>query len=128
MQSKPVILVVDDDLPILTLMKNILREFGFDARTASTGAEAVKAAREIRPDLILLDMKMPGMSGKETIEAIRETGASGVPILILSGEPVPPAETARLGVAGAVQKPFDVMGLIEQIRAHVSPGASRPSP
>ncbi len=120
MQSKPVILVVDDDLPILTLMKNILREFGFDARVASTGAAAVQSARETRPDLILLDMKMPGMSGQEVIEAIRESGAAGVPILILSGEPVPPSETARLGVAGAVQKPFDVMALIEQIRAHVS--------
>lgn len=128
MQSKPVILVVDDDLPILTLMKNILREFGFDARVASTGAAAVQSARETRPDLILLDMKMPGMSGQEVIEAIRESGAAGVPILILSGEPVPPSETARLGVAGAVQKPFDVMALVEQIRGHVSPGASRPSP
>ena len=123
MQSKPVILVVDDDLPILTLMKNILREFGFDARTASTGAAAVDAARETRPDLILLDMKMPGMSGDEVIAALRDTGARDVPILILSGEPVPPAETARLGVAGAVQKPFDVMALIEQIRLHV--GAAR---
>lgn len=120
MQSKPVILVVDDDLPILMLMKNILREFGFDARIASTGADAVQAARETRPDLILLDMKMPGMSGQEVMEAIRETGAGGVPILILSGEPIPPAETARLGVVGAVQKPFDVMGLIEQIRVHVA--------
>lgn len=120
MQSKPVILVVDDDLPILTLMKNILREFGFDARVASTGADAIQAAGETRPDLILLDMKMPGMSGHEVIEAIRDTGASNVPILILSGDPVPPAEIARLGVAGAVQKPFDVMGLIEQIRVHVA--------
>lgn len=120
MQSKPVILVVDDDLPILTLMKNILREFGFDARVAGTGAAAVQSARETRPDLILLDMKMPGMSGQQVIEAIRETGAAGVPILILSGDPVPPSEIARLGVAGAVQKPFDVMGLIEQIRAHVA--------
>lgn len=128
MQSKPVILVVDDDLPILTLMKNILREFGFDARVASTGAAAVEAVAETRPDLILLDMKMPGMSGHEVIEAIRKTGAAGVPILILSGEPVPPAETASLGVAGAVQKPFDVVALIEQIRVHVGSGASRPSP
>ena len=123
MQSKPVILVVDDDVPILTLMKNILREFGFDARVANTGAAAIDSTREARPDLILLDMKMPGMSGDEVIAALRDTGARDVPILILSGEPVPPAETARLGVAGAVQKPFDVMALVEQIRAHV--GATR---
>jgi DNA-binding response OmpR family regulator len=68
-------------------------------------------------------MKMPGMSGDEVIAAMRETGAREVPILILSGEPVPPAEIARLGVAGAVQKPFDIMALVDQIRAHV--GAPR---
>jgi DNA-binding response OmpR family regulator len=123
MESKPVILVVDDDLPILMLMKNILREFGFDPRVASTGAEAVESARAAHLDLVLLDMKMPGMSGDEVIAAMRETGAREVPILILSGEPVPPAEIARLGVAGAVQKPFDIMALVDQIRAHV--GAPR---
>ena len=123
MQSKPVILVVDDDLPILTLMRNILREFAFDPRVASTGVEAIQSVRETHPDLILLDMKMPGMSGDEVIAAMRETGARNVPILILSGEPVPPAEIARLGVAGAVQKPFDVMALVDQIRTHV--GAPR---
>src|SRR5688500_10566185 len=123
MESKPVILVVDDDLPILTLMKSILREFGFDPRVASTGLEAVELARQGHLDLILLDMKMPGMSGDEVIAAMRETGARDVPILILSGDPVPPAEIARLGVAGAVQKPFDIMALVDRIRAHV--GAPR---
>ena len=123
MESKPVILVVDDDLPILTLMKSILREFGFDPRVASTGLEAVELARQGHLDLILLDMKMPGMSGDEVIAAMRETGARDVPILILSGDPVPPAEIARLGVAGAVQKPFDIVVLVDRIRAHV--GAPR---
>ena len=125
MPSKPVILVVDDDQPILTLMKNILREFGFEPHVASTGAAAVEVAREHRPDLILLDMKMPGMSGDEVIKALREGGAYHVPILILSGDPVEPAEVATLGVAGAVQKPFDVAALVEQIRSHV--GAARQS-
>ena len=118
MPDKPVILVVDDDQPILLLMRNILREFGFEPQVASTGAAAVDAVRAQRPDLVLLDMKMPGMSGDEVIAAMREGGDS-FPILILSGEPVDPAEIRRLGVAGAVQKPFDVNGLVEQIKAHV---------
>ena len=123
MPSKPVILVVDDDLPILTLMKNILREFGFDPRVASTGQAAVEEARRASPDLVLLDLKMPGMSGDEVIAALRKAGVGHTPILILSGDPVDPGEIARLGVAGAVQKPFDVMGLVDQIRQHV--GAAR---
>lgn len=117
--SKPVILVVDDDLPILTLMRNILREFGFDARTASSSLAAVSAAREQSPDLILLDKNMPGTSIDETITSLRRDGARSVPIVILSGEPIEPAELASLGAAGSVMKPFDVGELVERIRGYV---------
>ena len=118
MSRKPVILVVDDDLPILILMRNILREFGFDPETAATGQDAIAAARNKTPDVILLDLKMPGMTGEEVIAGLREARVGDVPILILSGEPVDPQEIARLGVAGAIQKPFDVPDLVETIRAH----------
>ena len=119
MVGKPMILVVDDDMPILTLMRNILREFGFDAETAATGEDAIAAARRRRPDLILLDLKMPGMPGEDVIAGLRSAGVDGVPILILSGDPVEREEISRLGVTGAVQKPFDVPALVDTIRAHV---------
>lgn len=119
MRPKPVILVVDDDQPILLLMRNILKEFGFEPHVASTGADAVRTVRSVHPDLVLLDMKMPGMSGDEVVDAMRNAGAAHIPILILSGEPVEPSEIARLGVAGAILKPFDVGALVEQIRMHV---------
>ena len=99
--SKPRILVVDDDLPILTLMRNLLREFGFEAVVAGTGAQALAAASEQAPDLVLLDINMPEMSGSEVIRALRRDHAEQLPILILSG---------------AVQKPFDVPELMQQIR------------
>ena len=118
--NKPLILVVDDDGPILTLMKNILREFGFEAVVASTGAAALQSAREKTPDLVLIDKNMPGMSGSEVIQEIRsQPRLAHVPILILSGEPVDRDELAQLGANGAVQKPFDVPSLIENIRSHV---------
>ena len=123
MRSKPIILVVDDDQPILILMKSILREFGFESRVASTGSAAIEEARAASPDLVLLDMNMPGMTGEEVIAGLRRAGVGDVPILILSGDPVEPHEIARLGVAGAVQKPFDVPALIETIRSYV--GVSR---
>lgn len=123
MTQKPVILVVDDDLPILTLMRNLLREFGFDPQVAGTGEAAIAAASAKLPDLILLDMNMPGMAGEEVIRGLRNAGVEGIPILILSGDPVDRAEIARLGVSGAVQKPFDVPALIDTIRGHV--GAAR---
>jgi DNA-binding response OmpR family regulator len=121
MPERPVILVVDDDGPILLLMRNLLREFGFEPVAADSGPKAIEAARNRTPDLILLDRNMPGMSGDEVLQQMRahDTLAT-VPIFILSGEPVDPGELRRLGATGAVLKPFDVPQLVETIRAHVS--------
>ena len=118
--SKPVILVVDDDLPILTLMRNVLREFGFEARVANSRVAAIEAARAGAPDLVLLDKNMPGTAVDETMESLRtDGGLAGVPVLILSGEPLEPDDIARLGAAGSVMKPFDVMALVERLRSVV---------
>jgi DNA-binding response OmpR family regulator len=121
MTSRAPILVVDDDGPILLLMRNLLREFGYEAITAATGEQAVAAARDRRPALVLLDRNMPGMHGDEVVRALREeVGLDGVPILIVSGDPVTRHELAELGADGAVQKPFDVPSLIAQIRGFVT--------
>jgi len=104
MSDKPVILVVDDDAPILLLMKNLLREFGFDTVVAASGDEAIDKARSVRPSLMLLDKNMPGMNGDEVIRILRDDAAlAHLPILILSGEPVSKSELASLGANGAVQ-------------------------
>jgi CheY-like chemotaxis protein len=119
--SLPIILVVDDDAPILLLMRNLLREFGFEPVAARNGEEAIAEARKQTPDLILLDRNMPGMSGDEVVRTLRsDESLSEVPILILSGEPIDPDEIRRLGATGHVLKPFDVPTLVETIRGHVS--------
>ena len=121
MSSRPLILVVDDDAPILLLMRNLLREFGFEPVAAGTGEQAIAEAQKRTPDLILLDRNMPGMTGDEVLRELRSRDAlSAVPILILSGEPIAPDEIQRLGATGAVLKPFDVPSLVETIRGHVS--------
>jgi CheY-like chemotaxis protein len=120
MSDKPIILVVDDDVPILILMQNLLREFGFEPLTAASGIEAIDLARSRRPSLVLLDKHMPGMNGDEVIRALRDDGAlAKLPILILSGSPVSHAELTSLRADGAVLKPFDVMALVQQIREHL---------
>jgi len=120
MVEKPRILVVDDDGPILLLMRNVLREFGFDPVEAASGPKAIEEARRQTPDLILLDRNMPGMSGDEVLRAIRaESALASVPIVILSGEPIEPNELRVLGANGAVLKPFDVQALVDTIRKHV---------
>lgn len=122
MADKPIILVVDDDQPILLLMRNLLNEFGFEPVAAGSGRAALDEARRRTPDLILLDKNMPGMTGEEVMRELRaEPELGDVPVLILSGEPLEPAELADLGANGAVLKPFDLGSLIQTIREHVDP-------
>ncbi|HSP34884.1 MAG TPA: response regulator [Thermoanaerobaculia bacterium] len=119
MSNKPLILVVDDDQPILALMRNVLREFGMETRTASSGTAAIGEVRSATPDLVLLDKNMPGELAEEVIRSLRrEAGMRSTPILIVSGEPLDSEEVARLGASGAVMKPFDIGDLIERIRTH----------
>ncbi len=121
MDRKPVILVVDDDAPITILMRSLLKEFGFEPVTAMSGAQAIEAARDQHPDLVLLDKNMPGMECADIIAALRGTdGGERMPVLILSGDPVEPDEIASLRADAAVQKPFDIQALIEQIRGYVA--------
>ena len=120
MTQRPVILVVDDDTPILLLMRNLLREFGFEPVGAASGAQALEEARKRTPDLILLDRNMPGMSGDEVLRELRANEAfASLPVLILSGEPMGPDELQNIGATGHVLKPFDVAELVKIIRAHV---------
>jgi CheY-like chemotaxis protein len=119
------ILVVDDDLAILTLMRNVLREYDLDAVVADSGTSALELARSERPDLILLDRKMPGMSGEEAVRVLRsQPSLRNVPILILSGEPMSRREIEAVGADGAVQKPFELSDLINQIQSRLQPISS----
>jgi CheY-like chemotaxis protein len=120
MTSKPIILVVDDDLPILVLMRNLLREFGFEAVTAENGQEALIEVRKRKPAVVLIDKNMPGMPGDEVIRTLRaEPGFDELPILILSGEQISKSDLKALGADGAVLKPFDISELIAQLRSFV---------
>jgi CheY-like chemotaxis protein len=120
MSERPVILVVDDDAPILLLMRNLLREFGFEAITVENGPMAVAEVQRRIPDLVLLDRNMPGMSGDEVIRELRaQPEMAAVPVLIVSGEPLDAGEIEELGATAAVLKPFDVPALVETIRSYV---------
>ena len=123
MSEKPFILVVDDDAPILALMRNLLKEFGFQPLTADSGEKAIDAARQNHPALVLLDKNMPGMTSDEVIRSLRgEPDGDKLPILILSGERLTRSDIAAIGANDAVQKPFDVIALIQQIRRYVNDG------
>lgn len=119
-QKRATILVVDDDEPILTLMENVLRAYRYQPVIAKSGATAVEIARTSRPDLILLDMHMPGMNGREVLDLFRSDQAlRSIPVVILSGDRLSSVEIAAAGAAGAIQKPFDLPDLIAEIEKRV---------
>ncbi len=85
-QTKPLILLVDDDLSILLLAKRALIKAGFELETAGSGHEGLKMLDSISPHIILLDVEMPGMNGFEVCEQIRQHPAGeDVPILMVTG-------------------------------------------
>ena len=121
---KNTILVVDDELQIRKMLHIFLDASDFKIEEADNGKQAVRlASSTIKPDLILLDLGLPDMDGKEVITAIRQW--SQVPIIVLSvraaDEEV--AAALNLGADDYVIKPFNVDVLLARIRANLRKGA-----
>jgi two-component system KDP operon response regulator KdpE len=119
MEDKGRVLVVDDDAGILKTLELNLRARGYVADLASTGEEALRLAERNNPDLVILDLGLPGMDGLDVIRGIR--GWSTTPILVLSGRDAGPAkvEALDLGADDFVTKPFGMDELFARVRACV---------
>jgi two-component system KDP operon response regulator KdpE len=113
------ILVVDDEPQIRRVMKTALASNGYEAYEARTGEEALESLRANNPDLILLDMNMPGMGGMATCREIR--AVCEVPIIILSVRDTEQDKIAALdaGADDYMTKPFSVNELLARIRANL---------
>ena len=110
----PLVLVVDDDPSILRLSSFIFRLEGFAVTTAANGEEAISRWVQESPDLVILDLKMPGLDGKSVVSQARERGLEQ-PVLILSAYG---AEEARreLGAEAALPKPFEPDHLVSTVK------------
>jgi two-component system KDP operon response regulator KdpE len=124
------ILVVDDEPQIRRMMRATLTSSGYQVDEAKTGEEALEKLRSYQPDLVLLDLNMPGMGGLEACRTMRD--GSDVPIIILT---VRNAEKEKVDAldAGAddyVSKPFGMQELMARIRAALrrAPGAAEGGP
>jgi two-component system, OmpR family, KDP operon response regulator KdpE len=124
------ILVVDDDPQIRRVMKATLVGHHYEVIEARTGEEALEALPREMPNLVLLDMNMPGMGGLETCRAIRE--GSEIPVVILSVRNSEKDKVAALdaGADDYVTKPFSIEELLARIRAALRrwPGSSEGGP
>jgi DNA-binding response OmpR family regulator len=117
MKSTPIkVLVVDDDAAITDLMRMLLRTHGFEPITTNQGAEGIRLAQEVKPQVILLDLMMPDLDGWQVCKAIRKF--SGVPILILSAinDPRMVASILDIGADDYLVKPVPSGVLVAQIR------------
>jgi two-component system KDP operon response regulator KdpE len=111
------ILVVDDEPQLRRAMKATLTDLGYSVIDARTGEEALEMLRHDTPELVLLDLNMPGIGGLETCRAIRET--SDVPIVVLSVRDTERDKVQALdaGADDYVTKPFGIQELLARIRA-----------
>ena len=112
------LLVVDDEPVILELLAGALRFAGFEVLTAATGAEALRAAAAGRPDLILLDVMMPGCDGFEVIRRIHD-GGPRIPVIFLTARDGRHDRVAGLSLGGDdyITKPFSLDEVLARIAA-----------
>ncbi|MDH5181376.1 MAG: response regulator [Gammaproteobacteria bacterium] len=113
------ILYVEDEVDIQAIAQIALEDIGgFSVLVCSTGAEAIKTAPDFKPDLILLDVMMPGMDGPSTLEALRKLPELATTPVVFMTAKVQPQEIEYFKSLGAVEviaKPFDPLKLPELI-------------
>lgn len=109
------VLLVDDEEPIVEVLGRVLRGHGYSVRTASCGADALYALTEHVPDVVLLDINLPDLTGWEVLRRLAPRDRERVPIIVLSASPLAPGRVGDFQPAGVLLKPFPVAALIELI-------------
>jgi two-component system phosphate regulon response regulator PhoB len=123
------VLVVDDESDIRALVVHHLTREGFGTRTATTGPEALQEVRHRRPDLVVLDLMLPGLDGLEVCRRLRTDAATAaVPIIMLTAkaEEVDRIVGLELGADDYVVKPFSPKELVARVRAVLRRHRPRP--
>ena len=114
------VLVVDDSPTEIHLLTEMLKKNGFSVTTASNGEEAIAKSKSDKPDLILMDVVMPGMSGFETTRAItKDPQTANIPVIICTtkGQETDKAWGLRQGAKDYIVKPVTEKVLMEKIKA-----------
>lgn len=118
--AAPRILVVDDERDLLIVIKTVLKgRGGFDIETCGDSREAVARAVDLNPDAVMLDFMMPGMTGEETLAALRANPQTeNLPVIFMTARhDLPDGLLQQKNVLGVIEKPFDQRTLADQVRA-----------
>lgn len=117
-ENKKRILVVDDEPRVLAFVQIGLKLRGFDVKCAGCGEEALKLARSESPDIMLLDILMPGMSGLDVLKELRSF--TGMPVIAFSASPENRGPALKAGATQFVHKPFDPDYMAQKIEALIN--------
>jgi DNA-binding response OmpR family regulator len=112
------ILIADDEPNIVVSLEFLMKQRGYDVRVVSDGAAALAAVREFRPDLVLLDVMMPTVSGYDVCQKLREDpGGQDIKIIMLSakGRDVEVSKGMAIGADAYVTKPFSTRELVAKV-------------
>jgi len=112
------VLVADDEIHIVRVVAMKLRNNGFDVITADNGTDAYKLCCDEKPNIVITDYQMPGMTGIELIEKIRTTaGIENTPVIVLTarGFAIDEGEQERLNIAEFLSKPFSPKELLNKV-------------
>lgn len=128
METKKTILIADDDPDVVTVVKKILQGGGYEVRCAYSGREVLAWLQEERPDLIILDVKMPEMDGFEVLKRLKtDPATSSIPVILLTGKGQYQDILAgyQLGADYYMNKPFTGTQLINGIHLFLGEGDSQ---
>jgi DNA-binding response OmpR family regulator len=110
------ILIIDDETDLLETMKYRLTSAGYDVVVSANGVDGIKVAKNAKPDVIILDVMMPGIDGFDTLERFkRDPATKDIPVIVSScgsEEDAWAKKSLGLGAAGYVVKPFDAEALL----------------
>ena len=127
MNSPATILVVEDNALNLKLVRDVLRHAGYEVLEAVTGEDGVRLAAEPHPDLVLMDLQLPGMDGAEALRQLRAGDQPQVPVVAVTAFAMDEdrVQAERDGFDGYLQKPISIRALPSQVEAFLSGGWSR---
>jgi DNA-binding response OmpR family regulator len=114
------ILVVDDEEPIASVLKRSLIARGYVVRVAKTGGDALLTLAEGTPDVMLLDINLPDLSGWEVLRRLPPADRDRVPVIVFSASPLAPSRVAEFQPAGVLLKPFPIDALVRLVEDVVS--------
>ena len=117
------VLIIEDEKLIIVSTQMVLEAAGFCVESAVNGEEGIQKAKSARPDLVLLDIMMPGIDGWETLTRLkRDSATAGIPVVIFTAREHSRGhqKSTEMGAADYFRKPFEPDELIELVEKHVS--------